>query len=168
VPGVGSSDRIVVPKAGVDAPITVSAVAWEDDQMATPQGPDEVLFYDFREIPGAGGYPGVGGNSIFAGHLDFGKGPCKDGTLPPPCPGVFWDLHKLSGGDLVELQIDGQRYSYAVIERFEFEAEGDPDEWMWLLMSTRLESVTLITCSGNFNVVTKDYSHRLIIRAIRV
>ena len=60
--------------------------------MPNPNGSDDVAYYNFSAWPGKGGAPGQGGNSVFAGHVDSGRAPCKNGTVPPPCEAVFWDI----------------------------------------------------------------------------
>ncbi len=169
LPGAHPDDRIVIPKAGVDARFQTSRFSFETGEMASPEGPDDVLFYDFREVPGLGGYPGVGGNSIFSGHLDYGTGACRHGTVPPPCTAVFWDLDRLIDGDIIELWVGGERFRYEVAGRVYVNAVDDT-AWTWQanLVSTELESITLITCAGEFDSVTRDYSRRLFVRAIRI
>ncbi len=41
--------------------------------------------YDFPNNPGFGGYPGSGGTTVLAGHVDYHD--CGSGT---PCAAVFW------------------------------------------------------------------------------
>jgi hypothetical protein len=167
VPGARNGDRIVIPKANVDAPLTVSHFDGVSGILQTPDGPDDVLFYDFAD-PWVGGYPGFGGNSIFGGHLDYGEGPCDFGKTPPPCPAVFWELNRLREGDLIEIRVQDNAYRYAVTRMFEMDANSDASEWQWIFYPTEVEAVTLITCAGRFDPTTREYSHRLVVRATRI
>jgi hypothetical protein len=105
IPGGDSGDRLVIAKANVNAPITLKVVPADGGYLASPNGADDVVFYDFSNWPGIGGYPGIGGNPIFSGHVDYGHGYCKNGTVPPPCTAVFWDLDRLSTGDTIEVHV---------------------------------------------------------------
>jgi hypothetical protein len=58
--------------------------------METPDGPSEVAWYDFSSRPE------VGGNAIFAGHVDY-----KDVG-----PAVYWNLRELKPDALVEVHLD--------------------------------------------------------------
>lgn len=95
---VGADDRFIIEKFGVDAPLTYRSVGL-DGAMPNPDGPDDVAYYDFSAWPGKGGAPGKGGNAVFAGHVDSGAKPCRNGTVPPPCQAVLWDLNGLKVGD---------------------------------------------------------------------
>jgi sortase (surface protein transpeptidase) len=55
--------------------------------MPSPVGPQEVIWYDFSALPGMGGRPGDG-NTVLAGHVDYGVDPA-----------VFWNLRDVKQGD---------------------------------------------------------------------
>jgi LPXTG-site transpeptidase (sortase) family protein len=168
MPGGRPGDRIIISKLGVDAQIVTSRVRPGDDQMASPGGPDEVLFYDFQDFPGLGGYPGAGGNSILAGHVDYGEGPCRGGTVPPPCAAVFSRLGQLTEGDEVELRVGADVLRYRVSQSFEIDANDLEDKAASLLASSASETLTLVTCAGDFNRAAREYSARLFVTAVRV
>ena len=79
--------------------------------MANPDGPDDVAYYNFSAWPGKGGAPGLGGNAVFAGHVDSGTKACNNGAVPPPCQAVFWDISALRLGDEVQVHVDGVIFS---------------------------------------------------------
>ena len=82
---VADIDRLIIPAISVDAPVTPRTVD-RDGQMPSPDGPRDVIWYDFSALPGLGGRPGASGNTILAGHVDYhGYGPA-----------VFWDLRNVS------------------------------------------------------------------------
>lgn len=108
-----SDARIRIPKIGVDAPLSMSIVG-ADGRLADMPTPDDVLLYDFKEFPGLGGFPG-GGNTILAGKRDSGTQPCQNGTRPPPCPGAFFELTKLTLGDKIQLALGSSVHEYSVV-----------------------------------------------------
>jgi hypothetical protein len=167
VPGADSSDRIIIPKANVNAPITLRVVPPEGGELASPNGADDVVFYDFTNWPGLGGYPGIGGNSLFSGHVDYGRGPCKNGTVPPPCEAVFWDLDRLAPGDQIQVVLKGVTYTYQVTGSLDMAAD-DYDTWDSVIKTTSKETITLITCGGDFNRATREYNKRHIVTGVRV
>ena len=74
--------------------------------MGIPNGKDDVIWYDFMNMPGFGGFPGLpGANAVFSGHVDY----------HPHYEAVFWDLHLLGQGDEIDVQLlDGSYVRYAV------------------------------------------------------
>jgi sortase (surface protein transpeptidase) len=79
--------RLVIPKIGIDAPVTVKGLD-PSGAMQNPNGPEDVAWYDFTARPGQGG------NTVFSGHLnyhDYG-------------PAVFARLWEMTAGDLVEVR----------------------------------------------------------------
>ena len=161
---VGPNDRIVIPKFGVDAPLSYKTVGL-DGVMPNPNGPDDVAYYDFSAWPGYGGAPGSG-NTVMAGHVDSGTQACKNGTKQPPCEAVFWDISKLRIGDEIELRVGGASYKYRVTSNQPFPADTGP--WNKIVSATARETLTLITCGGDFNRETRDYSNRQVLVAVRI
>jgi len=155
-PGRGdfTGDRLVIPKIGIDAPFSFKVVG-SDGQMPNPNGPEDVAYYDFSQWPNLGGLPGKGGNVVMAGHVDY----IRYG------PAVFWRLHELEAGDMITIRMkDGTEYNY----RVEFDKALDPGnaDWSELVQATADESITLITCSGQFEA--GHYNHRQVVWARRV
>jgi LPXTG-site transpeptidase (sortase) family protein len=157
-------DRLRIPKLGVDAALAVKVVG-RDGQMPNPDTPDEVAWYDFSGWPGLGGVPGVSGNSVFSGHVDSGRLPCKNGAVPPPCRAIFWDLRKLEQGDEVVVQVGGQSLRYVVEWNRVMNAAAAP--WDEIVAATAQQSLTLITCSGNFDSASRQYDMRQVVWAKR-
>ena len=162
---VGDSDRLVVPLYGIEAPLTLRTVG-QDGVMTNPDGPDDVAYYNFSAWPGKGGAPGLGGNSVFAGHVDSGTKACDNGNVPPPCQAVFWDISALRVGDEVQIHIDGVIYSYAVTSNQSVVAATAP--WDKIVSATEQETITLITCGGDFNRETREYNNRQVVVAVRI
>ncbi|HEU0073677.1 MAG TPA: class F sortase, partial [Dehalococcoidia bacterium] len=151
IPGMDADDRIVIAKANVDAPITLKAVPPAGGELPSPIGPDDVVYYDFAGFDGLGGYPGSGGTIVLSGHVDYGGGYCDNGTEPPPCTAVFWDLTKLDEGDVIEIHLPNGVHRYRVTGSDNLGAT-DQEKWdgVWT-SSTDGERIALITCGGDFN-----------------
>lgn len=149
-----NGSRIIIPKIDVNAEFSLKVVGG-DGQMPNPNGPTDVAYYDFSQWPGLGGLPGAGGNVVVAGHVDY----INYG------PAVFWDLHTLTAGDIVQIQMnDGSVIEYA-IEFNKYIEVGDAD-WTAIVAGTAEESITLITCAGQFE--GGSYSNRQIAWGRRV
>jgi hypothetical protein len=162
---VGDGDRLVIAKFGVNAPLTLKTVG-TDGVMPNPNGPDDIAIYNFSAWPGKGGSPGLGGNTVLAGHVDSGTKACKNGSVPPPCQAVLWDLNGLRNGDEIELRFGGQSFRYRVTSNQPVSAASGP--WDQIVSSTAQESITIITCGGDFNRQTREYSNRQVVTAVRV
>ena len=146
--------RLVIPKIGVDAQFSVKDVG-TDGQMPNPNGPEDVAYYDFSQWPGLGGLPGKGGNTVLAGHVDY----INYG------PAVFWRLHELEPGDTVEIQqADGTKATYKI--EFNKQIDASAADWTPIVQATADESITLITCGGQFEA--GHYNNRQIVWGRRV
>ncbi len=162
---IGSGDRLVISSIGVNAPLTYRKVGL-DGVMPNPDSPDDIVYYDFSNWPGKGGAPGQGGNSIFAGHVDSGTKACDNGTKPPPCEAVLWDLNQLHVGDEIDIQVSGQTYKYKVTSNQPVNADSGP--WDQIVSATAQESITIITCGGDFNRDTHEYNNRQVLTATKI
>jgi LPXTG-site transpeptidase (sortase) family protein len=144
--------QIVIPAAGVDAPVNVKGVD-ENNVMETPDGAWDVVWYDFSSKPG------WGSNAVFSGHVDYHD----------VGPAVFWNLGDLLANDVVEVRLDdGSVYKYAVVSSNVVSGELSGEEVREIVGATPREIVTLITCTGDFNPSTGQYDQRLIVRAERI
>ena len=142
--------RIVIPSIGVDAPISVKSIS-PDGGMEPPYGPTDVAWYGFTSKPGAGG------NAVFSAHVDYRN----------YGPAVFARLKDLKKGDPVEVYLaDGAVYRYQVVLSLSYPAESAPVEE--IVGPTSKEVITMITCTGTFDEASRQYSHRLVVRAERV
>jgi hypothetical protein len=168
VPGTDASDRIVIEKANVDAPITLKTVPPSGGELPSPLGPDDVVYYDFRGFPGLGGFPGSGGTIVMSGHVDYGGGYCDNGTEPPPCTAVFWDLTQLDDGDVIELHLPNGVHRYRINGSENLGAE-DQEKWDAVWQAPAIgERIALITCGGDFNRETHEYDKRHVVYGTRI
>lgn len=157
--------KIIIPKIAVDAPIFSQKVQ-KDGIMPAPDCPDDVVLYDFSNFKNLGGILGKTGNSILSGHVDSGQKPCKGGTVKPPCEAVFWDLDQLQKGDEIKIEFKNKKYEYRVTSAKEVRAE--TKEWKKIIASSKKETITLITCAGEFDEANRKYSTRLAVKAQRI
>jgi LPXTG-site transpeptidase (sortase) family protein len=142
--------RLLIPKIGVDAPVTPKGLR-PDGFMDTPNGPEDVAWYVLSARPG------MGGNAVLSGHLDYHDYGAA----------VFWRLKELQQGDLVEVRLDdGSVLRYQVSLKLSYDARTAPVQE--IIGPTGKEVVTLITCGGTFDSESRNYSHRLVVRADRV
>jgi LPXTG-site transpeptidase (sortase) family protein len=152
--GEFSGTKLVIPKIGIDAEFSVKQVG-TDGQMPNPNGPEDVAYYDFSQWPGLGGLPDKGGNVVLAGHVDY----IRYG------PAVFWRLHELEVGDTIEIQMaDGTTATYKV--EFNKQLDASAADWTPIVEATADESITLITCGGQFEA--GHYNNRQIVWGRRV
>jgi len=160
---IPADSRIIISKIGVNAPLTLKTVA-QNGVMPDPDNPDDIAYYNFSAHPGFGGGPGRGGNSVFAGHVDSGFKPCKNGTVKAPCIAVLYSLKTLKTGDEIEVRVAGQSYMYQVTSNEAIDAHSGA--WDKIVASTAQESVTIITCGGTFKA--GEYNNRQVVTAVRV
>jgi LPXTG-site transpeptidase (sortase) family protein len=141
--------RMRIERLGIEAPLVTIGIN-ADGNMAAPDGPELIGWYDFTAKPGTGS-----GNAVVAGHRDWrGYGPA-----------VFWELEDLERGDIIEVELlDGSLVRYAVTAGHTYPvADLDMRE---ILARTEEETLTLITCAGDFE--DHDYTDRHVVRAVRI
>ena len=142
--------ELQVDSVGVDAPIELGDVV--DGAMQDPSGPWVVSWYEPL------GKIGEGGNVVMAGHVDYWN----------VGPAVFWDVRYLPAGDVIRVVgEDGKNYEYAVQWTQPYMAEQLTPEVIQndIVGDTGEETLTLITCGGEFNPDTGEYNQRWVVRA---
>ena len=121
-------------------------------ELATPNNIFDVGWYE------ASGKPGQGGTMIIDGH-----------NGGPHVLGVFKNLPSLADGDIIEIERgDGVIYKYSVVENNTV-ALSDADAYMAVAAQSPdpdKESVTLITCTGEWSQQRKTYLSRQFVRAV--
>lgn len=156
--------RMRIPSLKIDAPLSARAVP-EGGQMPNPIGPDDIAYYDFAGLRGYGGFPGKGGNAVFAGHVDEAAHLDYAG-LDYLGPGVFFNLRNIARGDTIEVDVGDGPVKYKV--RWVREVELESGDWKTILGSdVSIESITLITCGGDFSESARAYTSRTVVRAER-
>jgi len=148
-------ERLIIPAIKVDAPVTAKTVD-SDGLMPPPDGPQDVVVYDFSALPGLGGSPGAGGNVILAGHVDYHD----------YGPAVLWDLRDVKDGDQITVRLgDGTEYEY--IARSNRVVDPAAISFNDIVAATPEESLTVITCAGDFDPGTQTYDLRRVVWAVR-
>ena len=154
--------RIRIPVIGVDAAVGQRFVS--GDKMQNPTGPGDVVWYDLSLWDGLGGAPGAGGNAVFSGHVDYAAAvPWADARYQGE--GVFRHLNLLAPGDVIEIEVGGVTLRYSVV--WQRHVAADSSTGQILSADVDVDSITLITCGGEFNTTTRNYTERVIIRAER-
>lgn len=141
---------IAIRVARVQIDTTIERQPIKDGVMANPSGPYVVAWY------GSLGWLGEPGNVVLAGHVDYaGVGPA-----------VFARLGELVPDDLIELTgSDVHAYRFYVEWSKLYDADNPPMKE--IVGETSAESLTLVTCGGDFNYSSQHYLQRLVVRAKR-
>ena len=164
-PAGGDFARLRIPGLGVDAPVGVRSVGG-DGIMPLPAGPADTVWYDMSAWGSLGGSPGGGQNAIFSGHVDYADAvPYADVNYSGV--GIFINLDQMSPGDIIEIDYLGETLRYAVDWRQEVDAASG--NWSEIFSgNVERDSITLVTCSGTFDITSRSYLQRTVVRAVRV
>ena len=123
-------------------------------ELDTPRNIFDVGWYENS------GKPGTGGTSIIDGH-----------NGGPHVYGVFKELPSLATGDIIQIERgDGKIFKYKVIDNNEI-ALNESDSYMVSASKTPekgKESVTLISCTGEWSAKQDTYLSRQFTRAVLV
>lgn len=123
-------------------------------EMATPNNIFDVGWYE------GSGKPGQGGTMIIDGH-----------NGGPNVYGVFKRLPELVEGDIIKIERgDGAIFNYKVVENVAVPLEESDDYMVKAAKSPEKgkESITLISCTGEWSAVQKTYLSRQFTRAVLV
>ncbi|MCW2713184.1 MAG: class sortase [Frankiales bacterium] len=150
-PALGPSTpvRLTIPALGVDTglmPLDLAA----DGALEVPPAGFPAGWYTGAPTPGELG------PAVLAGHVDW-KG----------APGVFYDLRRLAGGELITVAREDGR---AVVFRVTRVAKFAKDEFPSDLVYGDLDhaGLRLITCGGSFDRQARSYVDNLVVFAERV
>jgi hypothetical protein len=144
--------ELVVDRIGLDAPVEVGSIV--DGVMQDPSGPWVVSWYAPL------GKVGEGGNVVMAGHVDYWD----------TGPAIFQGVPSLVPGDVINVVGDnGETYQYQVewAQLFDVASQLTPEVIQKdIVGDTGQESLTLITCGGEFN--GSEYLQRFVVRANKI
>ena len=104
--------------------------------------------------------PGTKGTSILDGH-----------NGGPTMQGVFKNLNLLEKGDHIIIEMgDGTKYTYQVYENITVPLTEANQKMSSLAVSpvSGIESISLITCTGEWSDLQKTYLSRQFLRAVRI
>ena len=139
--------KLTIPKLGVAT--SVESVGMDKKgRMDVPQNADNVAWYSL-------GYkPGDRGNAVIAGHFDKVTG----------APAVFYNIENLQTGDkIVTTDAKGKAITFSVVKITKYPYDGFPLQEVFGTSTKR--RLNLITCEGQWNSKTKNYSHRTVVYA---
>jgi sortase (surface protein transpeptidase) len=123
--------------------------------MLDPSGPWVVSWYSQL------GKAGQGGNVVMAGHVDYWD----------VGPAIFQGIPALQPGDVIRvIGEDGETIEYATESNQLFTvADLTPDIIQSQITGdTGQETLTLITCGGDFDAAAGEYLHRRVVRAYKI
>jgi len=155
IPSLNEGDSTRCGSDNIKAAINVYDVR-ADGAMGIPVADCDVVRQNFAAFPGYGGYPGSGGTTVLAGHVDY----------HPHYMAVFWNLKQIAiGADIQYYNKDGKWITYKVDSA---KAINDPNyDWAGVAKAGDKEAIVLITCDGTFNPATHEYDNRFIVHATR-
>jgi len=144
----GKPVQLVIEKLSIDTEVEEVGVVPETNQMDVPKDANKAGWYNKRP------YPGEDGSSVITAHYDSTTG----------APGIFYNLKKLEAGDnLYLINENGFRIDYVVREVKSVPVSTFPKD---LIYSDKgYSQLSLITCAGIWNPLTRDYSNRLVVVA---
>jgi len=141
-----------VDKLGINKTRILPMGVNDSGELDTPVNIFDVGWYE------ASGKPGQGGTMIIDGH-----------NGGPHVHGVFKNLPDLVEGDIITVERgDGVAYNYEVVENQEI-LLSDADAYMSTAAKTPVpgkESVTLISCTGEWSQQQRTYLSRQFVRAV--
>lgn len=145
---VSDAPTLIIPKLNIDVPVDYNATPDYDSQMAAMTNGTS-----YFGVPGANSKPGQVGNFAIAGHSSnqwYDNGKYKF---------IFVNLNLLAKGDLIYLDYQGTRYTYAVSGT----ETVSPTDVAALTAPTDKPEVTLITCMPAGTAL-----HRLLVTAQQI
>lgn len=137
--------RLKIPKLNLDSEIEYVGLT-PSGEMATPESIRNVGWYEY------GVRPGELGNAVIAGHSGW-----KDGKSS-----AFDDLHKLRVGDKIYIEdVGGTIVTFVVRAKKIYDANDNVPEVFTVI--DEKSHLNLITCEGDWDYVTENYSKRLVV-----
>ncbi|MFV0485298.1 MAG: class F sortase [Candidatus Saccharimonadales bacterium] len=125
-----------------------------DNKMGVPKSIYDVGWYNKSSKPGSGG------TLLMDGH---NGGPTQ--------AGVFKKLDKLNNGDKIIIERgDGTKFTYEVVENKTMSVE-EANTYMGMMQKSPVagkESISLITCTGEWTTERRTYLSRAMVRAVLV
>jgi LPXTG-site transpeptidase (sortase) family protein len=129
--------RILIPRIGLDSPVVVAVI--RNGEWVVPR-------FVAGHLEGTA-LPGQGSNVVLTGHVDS----LNAGN-------VFARIDQLTLGDTITLVSDKMVFDYTVSEK---KVVRNTD--ISVVLPTGAEQITLITCTGNWLPLQRDFDSRLII-----
>ncbi len=148
----GTDDRLVSPQMGINAPVNMRDVGF-DNVLGVPSGAYDVVRYNFAAYPQLTGAPGQDGTMLIGGHVDY----YVVGLA------VFAPLRKAQVGDTVEYWQGDTKYTYVV----DWVTDIPYDDGLSQYLVHGEKALLLITCNGIFNKAEYGgYNERRLVHAV--
>ncbi|WP_433048865.1 class F sortase [Dactylosporangium sp. CS-033363] len=138
--------RLKISKLGVDTPL-------EDLRMDGAGVLESPKAYGEAGWFTGGTYPGDAGPAVLAGHVDSKTGPA-----------VFFRLHELAPGDLVDVQRGDGWLTFRVTASEHYAKDRFPSAKVY--GPTPVPELRLITCGGSFDQSKHSYRDNLVVYAV--
>ncbi len=143
-----------IEKLGIKNARVLNVGLTKNGELATPYGIFDVGWY------GNSSRPGQGGTMVIDGH-----------NGGPNVVGVFKYLDKLFAGDKIEIERgDGEKFTYEVVDNKAVSLD-ESDKYMQTAFTSpypNKESLSLITCTGEWSQLRQTYLSRQFVRAVLV
>jgi sortase (surface protein transpeptidase) len=147
-PAPGGPTRVRIPSIEVDS--TLEGLGLDrSGALVPPQAYARAGWY------AAGVVPGDAGPAVIAGHVDSQRGPA-----------VFYRLHELRPGDLVEVERDGDWLPFRVTGSSRYPKDHFPTDQVYA--PTPGPELRLVTCGGSFDAAAGSYRDNLVVSAVLV
>ncbi len=135
----------------IEVSASIESLEIVDGAFQEPSTADQVAWY--RDTA----WLGTPGNIVLAGHLNYWGVP----------EGVFFELDRVAVGDRIQITAEnGSIYEYEVVTVQLLPT--NPAELQAITAETGSETLTLITCGGDWDPASQSYLHRTVVRAERV
>lgn len=145
---------LAIPKLGLQKARILEVGILKSGELGTPVSIFDAGWYRDSSKPGGGR------TLLLDGH---NGGPTKDG--------IFKKLHTLKSGDLISIERgDGVIFNYQVFDNRSFSIQ-DADDFMAEAQTspqTNTESLTIITCTGEWSEARQTYLSRQFLRAVLI
>lgn len=145
---------LTIEKLGIKKSRVLAMGVKSSGELDTPRNIFDVGWYE------ASGKPGQGGTMVIDGH-----------NGGPHVQGVFKNLPNLTTGDIIQIERgDGAIFKYKVVENVSVDLN-DSDAYMSTAMRSPekgKESITLISCTGEWSQQQGTYLSRQFTRAVLV
>jgi LPXTG-site transpeptidase (sortase) family protein len=142
----GSPSRVRIPAIGVDSPLEFLGLDAQH-QLEPPKDYQRAGWFS------GGVAPGDPGAAVIAGHVDSLNGPA-----------VFFELHSLRPGDLVEVDRGAQTVRFQVTRTEQYPKNAFPADRVYA--PTPGPELRLITCGGLFDPGRGSYRDNIVVYAI--
>lgn len=134
-----------IPKLKINA-VVESVGVTSTNNMDVPHNASHVGWYRF------GPTPSLRGNAVITGHYD----------TPSGRPAIFYHLNRLVVGDTIDITLNnGSQYTFIVTKKDIIANEVFPDEYVF--GDKYGINLNLITCSGVWDPIEKNYNKRLVV-----